>query len=308
MGFGITFSNVLLTLAYILPGFLLCKVKKASAEHLTSMSAFLIYACSPCMIISAFMNFEFSVTQLTNMGLFFASSLVLQAAFMLVLFALFRKKYADAKYRILTIASVMGNVGFFGMPLVKALLPDNPEALCYSSIYVISMNILVFTVGIFCLTGDKRSMTLKAAIFNPSMAGLAIGLPVYIFGIGKLVPAIATNAVSLLGSMSTPLCMAILGIRLATVSLPKLFSRPMIYLISLGKLVLFPLFCYGVVYFLPLPWSLKASLLILSATPCASIIFNMAELHKSETELAANCVLVTTLLSCLTLPLITMIL
>jgi len=116
------------------------------------------------------------------------------------------------------------------------------------------------------------------------------------------------NAVNLLSSMTTPLCMIILGVRLSTVRFMSLFSKPFVYIICLGKLVVFPLFCYLTVAFLPLPFSFKASVLILSAVPCASVILNMAEIHHAETELAANCVLISTLLCFITIPLLTLVL
>ena len=148
MGFEVALSNVLVTLLYIVPGFLLGRFKKGSAEHLPTLSAVLIYVCSPCMIVNALMKMEFSLKGLGNMALFLLVSLATQAAFMLILFALFGKN-PDAKRRVFAIATVMGNVGFFGLPMVKVLLPDNPEVLTYSSAYAVSMNILLFTVGIF---------------------------------------------------------------------------------------------------------------------------------------------------------------
>ena len=39
--FSVTFSNVLLTLLYLFPGFLLCKLRKVRAEHLSSVSVIL---------------------------------------------------------------------------------------------------------------------------------------------------------------------------------------------------------------------------------------------------------------------------
>lgn len=308
MAFEISFFNVLLTLFYIIPGFIICKMKRSSAEHLPTMSGTLVYICSPCMIVSSFLSLDFSVTNLVNMGLFFVITLILQSIFMAILFWIFHKKYSQSRYRILTIASVLGNVGFFGLPMVKALLPDNPEVLCYSSIYVLSMNVLVFTMGVFCLTTKKEYMTLKSALINPATFGFAIAFPLYLLSGRNWLPDMITNSVGLLGQMTTPLCMIILGIRLANIPLKKLFSRPFIYLICLAKLVIFPVFCYLSVYFLPLPVSFKTSILILSATPCAAIISNLAEMHRSETELAANCVLITTLLSFITLPLLTLLL
>ena len=159
--FPIAFQNVLLTLCYILPGFLLCKAKKAVADHLSTLSAVLVYVCSPCMLIYSFLILEFSGETLLYMGIFFVAALLLQSAFMAGLFLIFRRRWDEAKYRIVTIGSVLGNVGFFGLPIVKALLPENPEVMCYSAMFVIAMNTLAFTMGVFCLTRRKEYMTPK---------------------------------------------------------------------------------------------------------------------------------------------------
>jgi predicted permease len=126
-------------------------------------------------------------------------------------------------------------------------------------------------------------------------------------GAGKYIPEAITGGIGLMSSMSTPLCMMILGVRLATVSLKRLFVRPFVYLACLGKLVVFPLFCFAAVYFLPLNTAFKMSVVILSGTPCASVIFNLSEMHKAEPELGANCVLLSTLLCFTTLPLLTLL-
>ena len=308
MSFTITLGNVLLTLLYILPGYALCKWKKVQTKHLTSLSALLVYLCSPCMTVASFLNMDFSVEGLINMGLFFVATLVLQLAFMGIVAFLLCRKNKENKYRVFSIASVFGNVGFFGQPLVRALLPNNPEALCYSVMFSLSMNILAFSIGVFCLTGEKKYMSIKSAMINPTVFGLIVGLPLHIIGARAFLPNALFQSVDLLGRMTTPLCMLILGIRLASVSLKPLFTRPLIYGLCISKMLMFPLFCYAAVFFLPLPTSFKASLLLLAATPCASMIQNLAELHQSETELAANCVLVTTMLCFLTIPVITLLL
>ena len=308
MSFDITFSNVLLTLLYILPGYIVCKMGKVSPQYQSSLSGVLVYACSPCMLISSFLSLDYSAQNALNMGLFFVVTLVLQAGFMLALYLLLRRRYDDSRFRILTIGSVLGNCGFFGLPLVRALLPGHPEVLCYSSMYVLAMNILVFTVGVYCLTQERRFLSLRPALINPSTFGFVIGFPLFLLSGRHWLPPLLMDGLSLMGSMTTPLCMMILGIRLATVDIGALFTRPFVYLVCLGKLVVFPLFGYAVVQLLPVPESFRASLLILSAVPCASIIFNMAEIHNRETELSANCVMLSTLLCLLTIPLVTRVL
>lgn len=308
MSFTVALSNVLLTLFYMLPGYAACKIKKVDKEHLSSLSGVLVYVCSPCMILSSFLSMDFSVEQLKKMGIFFVLTLALQGLFIGVLYLLLKKRYTDSRCRLLTVGSVMGNVGFFGLPVIRALFPTHAEVLCYSSIYAVTMNVLAFTVGIFCLTGKKEDMRPRAVLLNPSSLTFVLAaLPLYILGGRNFLPALLLDGVDLLGKMTTPLCMLILGVRLATVSFSKLFVRPAVYLISAMKLLGFPLFILGVTWLLPLDDVMRASIVILSATPCASILFNLAEIHHSEEELSANCVLVSTLLCFLTIPLFTLL-
>lgn len=308
MSFTLTLGNVLLTLLYIVPGYGFCKWKKVRSEHLTTLSALLLYLCSPCLTVASFLKMEFSVDQLIHMGLFFVATLLFQLAFMGIVYFLLCRKSKESKYRVFSIATVLGNVGFFGQPLLRALLPEHPEALCYSVMFSLSMNILAYSFGVFCLTGEKKYMSMKRALVNPTTLGFVIGVPLHILGAATFLPSALVNAIDLLGRMTTPLCMLILGIRLATVKLKTLFTRPLIYALCISKMMLFPLFCYALVCFLPLPMSFKATILILTATPCASIIQNLAELHESETALSANCVLVSTLLCFLTIPVMTLLL
>lgn len=307
MSFQVALSNVLLTLLYIFPGFLLGKRRPTAAAHLPTLSAVLVYICSPCLPVSAFLALDFSWEAFSQLWLFFLVTLILQSAFMALLYLALRRHFDDARYRVLNIASVLGNVGFFGIPVMKALLPQNPEVAGYAAMYIVSMNVLVFTMGIFCLTGNKKFMSLKSALVNPTVLGFAVAMPLYMTGGRNYLPDMLTNAVDLMGKMTTPLCMIILGIRLSTVPMKRLFSQPFAYAASCGKLLLFPLFCFACVYFLPLAFPFKASVLVLSATPCASVIFNLAELHRSETALSANCVMLSTLLCFLTIPLMTLL-
>ena len=308
LAFKTAFLCVLVALMYMCPGYILGKAKKASAEHLSTMSAVLIYVLSPCMIVSSFFSMEFSTEALRDMGVFFLVSFAVEVAFLLSLFLILRKKFHINKYRMLAIGSALGNCGFFGMPLIQALLPDHPEVACYSSIYVISMNILVFTAAVYCLTLDKKYISLHSAIINPAVLSLLAGLVLYIVGAPDHIPGTIKDAIVLLGKMTTPVCMLILGIRLSTIKFKELFSEPFVYLICGGKLILFPLISFAIAFFLPVPYAFKASLFILGAVPCASVILNMAEIHGKEQKMSANCILLSTLLCIFTIPVMSMLL
>ena len=308
MGFGIALANVLTTLFYIIPGFTICKMKKALPSPLSTLSAVLIYIGTPCLEIHMFLSIDYSPQRTVNMLLFFLIALVLQGFFMLFLYFIIAKRNRDAKYRILSIGSVMGNVGFFGLPLMQGLLPDNPDIFCYVAMYMVAMNLLAFTMGSFCITADKKFISFKSALFNPTTFGLLFALPIYFLGLGRFIPQLLIKAIGTIASMTTPLCMFILGIRLASVSLKNIISKPIVFIIAAMKLLAFPLFCYAVLYFMPFDFAFKACIVILAGTPCAAIIQSLSEMYKENAEISANCIMVSTLLCFLTLPLFTLIL
>ena len=65
--------------------------------------------------------------------------------------------------------------------------------------------------------------------------------------------------------------------------------------------------CLAIVYFLPFDPIFKAAMFILGGTPCASVMLNIAEMYEGETELAANCVLLSTLLCVFTIPILNVV-
>ena len=303
----VAFSNVLLTLLYIIPGFICCKTKVAKAEHLSTLSAILVYVCSPCMVVSSFMETERSWQMIGQIMLFFVVSLAIQSVLTFILYGVFRKKFYDVKYRMLTVSFGLGNAGFFGIPIIKALLPNNPEVACFACVYIVGMNMLTFTIGAYCLTGDKKRMTFKKAFLNPPFISLVVALILYALNFQSYTPELLSGSISLLNKTTTPLCMIILGIRLASVSFKKLFARIYVYIICACKLLVFPFACLLIVYFIPFNDVFKAAMFILGGTPCAAVMLNIAEMYDGETELAANCVLLSTLLCVFTIPVLNVV-
>jgi len=304
VGFSVTFSNVLLMLLYLAPGFLLCKSKKVRPDHLSSISVILLYICGFCLYVNALYDLDPSPDLFRKMGLFLLFSLGGEFALMFLILLFLGKRKKEFRLRMMSIACVMGNVGFFGMPVVKALFPSVPEAAVYSSVFNTSLNILAWTVGVFTLTGEKKYISLRAAVVNPSVLAVMTGIILCLLQAKNWMPDLLRTGFGALASMSTPLCMIILGIRLAAMDFRTLFTTPLAWLISAGKLLVFPLFCWALTLPFPLDPVFRGSVLILAATPCASILLNLAEIHHNGQELAANCALLSTLLSVLTIPLL----
>lgn len=299
--FVLIFTSVLMMLAYMSMGYALCKVKKATVSHAKSLSAVLLYILNPAMLINSFLQLEYSHENLIKLGKYFIATLVVQLLFLGVLFLLFHRKYDDAKYRILSAGGVLGNVGFMGMPLIASIYPDDPMVLCYSSINVTSMNLIVFTIGVYLITNNKEYVKLKNAILNPTSLAVIAAFPLFMLNV-KL-PGVVLNGISIMAKSVTPMCMIILGMRLSASKLKDVFSRPFVYATSAFKLVLFPIFAFILVKFMPfLDPVAKTTVIVLTTVPAGAVIESLAELHECEQEFAANVVLLTTIISVITIP------
>lgn len=301
MEFTTTALNVLIMLAYSVPGFIFVKSKIIDQTHIASFAKLLLYVCSPALSIYSFNSVDYSDELLLNLGIFLLLSFLLQIAVLTIMWLILRKRgEKDPGYRVCSVACILSNSGFFGVPLLQALLPDYPEAIVYSAVYIVGMNIISWTAGSMFITGDKKYMSVKKIILNPPVLALFFSLPLFLLDI-KL-PAIAENAVSVLGKMSTPLCMLILGMRLATVRAGELLKDKHAYLSSAVKLLIFPLLGYVLVYPLPIDHCFKASFFILCSCPTASVVLNLSEVLGAGQKSAANAVLISTLLCIITIP------
>lgn len=306
MGFKIVLITLITMIFYMSFGFLLVKGKKAESSHAKSLSGLLIYVLGPCMIINAFQKMGYSIFNFKMSLLFFFTTLGIQVLFFILLFVIFRKKFENPSYRMLVLGGLFGNVGFFGMPIISSLFPSASIVSCYSVFYTSSMNIIAFTIGVYLITKDKKYMSLKDAIINPTGIAVLIAIPLYLLHI--VIPDSIMIVIELLGKMTAPICMVILGMRLASMNLKTVFSQPFAYGVSVIKLIIFPIFAYLIANMLPFAdYPFRISILVLSATPTAAILLSLAELHECEQERSANAILISTIFCVLTMPILVFI-
>jgi predicted permease len=99
-----------------------------------------------------------------------------------------------------------------------------------------------------------------------------------------------------------------MGMRLATVALRSVFASLSQYVIILLKGFAFPLLALGLLLLFPVEENLRAAVYIMMACPTASVVLNFAEMLGEGQETAANLVLLSTLFSALTIPVMVLIL
>lgn len=305
MSFSFTLVTVGVMLLYAVPGYIMIKTKAAKPEAIPAFAKLLMYVCQPCLTLYTFTKVSYSKALFTEMVIFFLFTLVLQGGILLLVNRVLRKKQ-DVRYRVCTVGMAFGNVGFIGVPLLESILPGYPKAVIFSSMFMLSMNILGWTVASALIANDKKYISIKKVFLNPTVLILVLALPLF-FTHSEL-PAQLGTSVNLMGKMTTPLCMLIMGMRLATVNMKQIFMDRLQYITVAMKQLAMPLLALCLMQLLPVDENFKITMFVLCSCPVASVVLNFAEMLGEGQETAANDVLLGTMLSVFTIPLMILVL
>ncbi len=307
--FTVLFSTAVLV-AYAIPGFLLRRKKLMTDQGLDGMSNLLIFVCQPMLTLSSFQAKGYEPGLLGGLGIMAVLAFVTQLGMFFVVRPIFaRYNRTDAQKGVYVFASVLGNCGFMGIPLLKSLFPGNADVILYAAVYILIFNMITWTMGIYMLTGNAGYVKLRYAVLNPPVLMLAVALPLFFLNINlaEHVPSVA-DAVNVLGAMTTPLSMLIMGSRLADMPVKDLLSDSAVYMGSAIKLLLMPALVWALVLLLPIPQLLKTVLVLISAMPSGASVAAYAQKFKGDVYAASKILLVCTLLSIITLPLVSLLL
>ena len=306
MNFLNTFSAVAIMLLYALPGWLLIKFKKIKPEAIPAFAKMLLFALQPAQTVYSFMRVEFSWELLANIGLFFATVTLLMGVILLGIYAIVGSKRRTDELRILNMACCFGNVSFLGIPLVEAVLPQYPHATVYCIAFSLAMNCIGWTLGAFVLTGDMAYMAPKKIVLNPGFLSAAVAIPMFIAQVQ--LPEKLLDGITVFGKMTTPMCMLILGMRLATVPFKEVFGNGKQYLAVAFKQLCLPLIALVMVKLFPMDEAFESALYLLCCCPVASFVLNLAEIFGKGQKTAANTALLGTMSSIITLPIMSLLL
>lgn len=310
--FTTTLIMVTIMLAYAVPGFILIKVKFVKAESISAFSKLLMFVCQPALTLYSFNKADFSKDLGINLLIFLGIITAVQLAFIGIFYLIFRKKMDDVRYRITTIATTLSNCSFLGVPLLEAIFPNSPNVAVYSMMYFLSMSLLGWTLVSAIITRDRKYISVKKILINPATISIAVSLPFFFTGFkidfvnGEFLGQVG-NMISVLGKMTTPLCMLVMGMRLATVEFKSIFTNWRQYFAVAVNQFVFPLFVLGVLTLLGVDRELKSCMFIMCACPVASVVQNYAEILGEGQDTAANTVLLGTMSSIATLPLMALL-
>ena len=112
------------------------------------------------------------------------------------------------------------------------------------------------------------------------------------------------QSMNYLADMVTPCSMIVIGIRLANVNLKQLFLDKSAYISAFFKLVVMSLVAISVVAILPVDVTVKYAIFFLLSMPSATNTAMFAVKFGGDGDFASVCVLLSTSLSVITIPLL----
>ena len=268
-------------------------------EGTKQLSAVELHLINPLLIFMSYQT-EYSSRLLKGLLWSFGLSAVAFALAILISTLAVRRGREDAALE--RFSSVYSNCGFIGIPLINGLFGS--EGVLYLTAYVTLFNLLVWTHGLMQMKGERDFSALLKALRSPSVIAVFLGLICYLAQLR--LPAVPLQSLRYISDMNTPLAMIIAGASAAQTNFIKAFKNSGIYLVCALKLLVIPLICCAVISLLPAPPLVITVVSIACACPVATTGTMFAIMFDRKPQRCAEFFAVTTVLSGLTLPVVTM--
>ena len=284
---------VIVLFIIMLIGVLLGKMKVINSESRSTISFLIINVSMPMLIVSS-SNLEFN-EQTKNESMWLIIMSVAAFFFSILLAQLIFKKAVPR------CATVFSNAGYMGLPVLNSIL--GPKGLFLGAIFQMVFHLFTWTYGISLFTKSNKFKDSLKKMINPSLIAVAIAI-VLMFTRWKIPDTIQT-VLKMMGELTTPLSMLLIGATLAQVSLKEVIRLKQIYLVTALRLLIIPAFVLLFLLFPSIPKISVYVVFVINAMPSAAITGILAMKYNNDEKLASSIVAFSTLISIITLFLIT---
>ena len=194
------------------------------------------------------------------------------------------------------------NVGFMGFPLMQAIFGN--ESILSTAVINMGFNLSLFTLGVWVMSYDqkeKRKFHIKNLLSPGVIASLA-ALVIYVLNVSF--PQVVSNPISLIGDMTTPLAMLIIGATLSQYKMKDVFLDLKVYLFVLIIDLVIPILFSPLIKMFINDVMIQGIALIILAMPVANGAVLFAKKYNQDEFLAAKTVFISTLMSIMTIPIL----
>ena len=241
-----------------------------------------------------------------NMGIFKSCAMLLLSAVILQCLCLTLNKfifnrYAPQQKKVLQYCTIVPMSGFLGNPIAEGIYDQ--LGVLYTSIFLIPMRVVMWSVGTTYFVADAevdKKKVLKNVLTHPCLVAIYLGLICMVTQIQ--LPRVITETVRYIGSCNSALTMFIVGTILADVKLPTIVNRHTITF-SVFRLAILPAIALGLGRLLGLDNVSLGISVLMTGMPAGATAAIFAARYGSDAPFATKCVVMSTLLSMLSLPL-----
>ncbi len=279
-------------------GFLCSKVSLIDEAAEKKLTGLLLKVVQPVYLFVAYQRaFDRGLLKdfLTCMAMAAAAFLIM----ILLPYLFFKKGSRDREVGLLLTA--FPNVGFFGIPLISGIY--GAEGVFFLTTMITMFNLLLWTYGVILMSGRRDSLknTLKRLI-SPSLIAIVAGL--ICFSLGLLLPEVITSPLKKLGDMNSPLAMLVSGAVVARANFKQGLRDPMVYKISLLRVLVLPMAVALCLFWLPVNPMLIYIVVLSSGFSVGSAPLMFCVQYNKNSVLGGECVALTSVLCCGTTSLI----
>ena len=281
----------------MLLGFLLKKKGMINEGNKGFLSDLVINVTLPASIIKAF-QIEFNREILQSGLVIFLVAVGIQMGSYLLAAVLYRKVETGHK-KVLQYATICSNAGILGNPIAEGIFGS--LGLLYASFYLIPQRTFMWSMGLtyFTEAPDRKSLVKKIAT-HPCILAVVFGIIIMVFQIP--LPGVIDQTVKSLAGANTAVSMLFIGSILTGVRFADLWTPLTIYY-NIVRLFLVPLLVWLCLLPLGLDELVTGVSVVLAAMPAASVTAIMASKYHCDEVFATKCVVSTTTLSMITIPL-----
>ena len=289
-------SQLISLFLMMLIGFIVARAGIVTPDFRKRLSAFTLSTAAPCVIVSSVLESESNPMKMigaVGMALFFFVSMIVFAALVVRVLRIRREdRSLDQLMLIFT------NVGFMGIPVVQSIYGSEGVALL--SMFILIFNLFFFSYGVLLISSSAKFNW--RSLLNACIIAALIGL---VFGVtGWHLPAPVESTLASVGAMNTPLAMIVIGASMAHSDIRKALTNKRMYRVCLLSMFLMPMLELLAVKFLPVDPMLAGISVLLAAMPIAGNCAMLSDRYTPDDMTASHCVMVSTLMSALSLPLV----
>ena len=253
----------------------------------------------PCNIFKSCL-IQFNMDILRSCSLLLLSAVLMQVLCLLLNRCLF-ERYDSQRKKVLQYCTIVPMSGFLGNPIAEGIYDQ--VGVLYTSIFLIPMRIVMWSMGTSYFVageGTDKKKVLKNVLTHPCLVAIYLGILCMVTQIQ--LPSVITETVRYIGNCNSALSLFIVGTILTDVPLRSIFSRDTV-LFSVLRLGLLPAAALGLGLLLGLETAPLGVSVLMTGMPAGATAAIFAAKYGSDAPFATRCVVFTTLLSMVTLPL-----